>query len=313
MDKPALARQISGCYVPIPTLFRDSDLELNLSGMQKHVRFLLDGGLRTGKSAILVSGGAGEFHKLSVEERLRCAEAVFEAANGQVGVVLGVQTTNQRELIALAKGAERLGCLAVQASAPFYEVPTDDDVLEWLRTISDHAQVGIVFYATPWTGFHSSLEFVERLTEAPGVIAIKWYSPNRHVFERAMRDYSRKIMFIDNSLQYIFAHSLGARGINLHVSNYWPQWGQQFWDLLEAERYADAQREMTCVVQPFYDLGEEAARFTGGEGHLDKLCLEYVGLEGGRCRPPTRDIRAFLGEKVWQMAERCGVPKLGQP
>ena len=28
MDKSLLANRISGCYVPIPTLFRDGDLEL---------------------------------------------------------------------------------------------------------------------------------------------------------------------------------------------------------------------------------------------------------------------------------------------
>jgi dihydrodipicolinate synthase/N-acetylneuraminate lyase len=96
----------------------------------------------------------------------------------------------------------------------------------------------------------------------------------------------------------------------LHASNYWPQWGQRFWDMLEAGQYVEAQRDMTRVVQPYYDLCVEVAKFTGGEGHLDKLCLEYVGLEGGRCRPPTRDIRSLYGEKVRQMAADCGVPKI---
>lgn len=313
MNKSELARRISGCYIPIPTLFRDGDLELNLPGMQQHIRFLVERGARTGQSAILVGGGAGEFHTLSVEERLRIAQAAVEAANGQVGIILGVQTTNYRDLITLAKGADKAGCIAVQASAPFYEIPTEEDVIEWLRFISDHSGVGIVFYATPWTGFHTSLKFVERLIETPHVIAMKWYSPDRHVFERAMRDYSRQLMFIDNSLHYVFAHMLGARGINLHVSNYWPEWGQKLWSQLEAGQYADAQREMTRVVQPFYDLSMDIAQFTGGEGHIDKLMLEYVGLEGGRCRPPTRDIRQRFGDAVRKMAADCGVPRLGVP
>lgn len=310
MNKSQIAERMTGCYIPIPTLFRDGDLDLNLEGMQRHVRFLVERGVRRGESVILVGGGAGEFHTMSVEERVRIAESVVEAAADRVDVLLGVQTTCYRDLIALAKGAERAGCIGVQASAPFYEVPTDDDVLEWLKLIADNADVGITFYATPWTGFHTSLKFVERLIEAPGVVAIKWYSQNRGIFERAMRDFARDIMFIDNSLLYIFSHMHGARAINLHISNYWPQWGQQFWDMLEAGQYADAQREMTRVVQPFYDLSGEIAKFTGGEGHLDKLCLEYVGLEGGRCRPPTRDIRSLFGERAHEMAAGCGVPRI---
>lgn len=310
MQNPSLVSRISGCYIPIPTLFYDNTFDLNLAGMQRHVKFLLDGGAKDGQSVILVGGGAGEFHTMNVEERLQCAAAVVEAAAGKIGVVLGVQTTRQRDLIALAEGAEKLGCVAVQASAPFYEVPTDDDVIEWLKAIHDHSKVGIVFYSTPWTGFHTSLDMVARLVETPGVIGIKWYSGNRHVFEKAMRDYASKTMFIDNSLQYIFSHAMGARGINLHVSNYWPQWGQQFWQMLEARKYAEAQKEMTRVVQPYYDLCTEVAAFTGGEGHLDKLCLEYVGLPGGRCRPPTRDIRAKYGVKVFDMAKSIGIPKV---
>jgi len=312
MNKPELARRISGCYIPIPTLFRDGDLELNLPAMQRHIQFLVERGARTGQSAILVGGGAGEFHTLNVTERLQIAEAAVEAARGQVAIILGVQTTNYRDLIALARGAEKAGCVAVQASAPFYEIPTEADVLEWLRCISDHSDVGIVFYATPWTGYRTSLGFIEKLIAAPNVVAVKWYSPERHVFERAMRDYARDLMFIDNSLQYVFSHLLGARGINLHVSNYWPEWGQQFWNMLEAGQYAQAQGEMTRVVQPFYDLSMDIAEFTGGEGHIDKLCLEYVGLEGGRCRPPTRDIRPLFSEAVWKMAADCGVPRIAK-
>lgn len=310
MDKSGLAQRIAGCYIPIPTLFHGPDLELNLPGMQRHVKFLVEAGAAEGKSVILVGGGAGEFHTMNVDERLRCAAAAVEAADGRVGIIMGVQTTNQRDLITLVRGAEKLGCLAVQASAPFYEVPTEDDVLEWLGAIADNSGIGIVFYATPWTGFHTTLGTIERLVRAPHVVGIKWYAPDGLLFERAMRTYADQIMFIDNSLQYIFAHMMGARGINLHVSNYWPQWGQHFWEMLETGRYLEAQREMTRVVQPYYDLCGDVAKFTGGEGHIDKLCLEYVGLDGGRCRPPTRDIRPLFAEKTRQMAAACGVPRL---
>ena len=94
-------------------------------------------------------------------------------------------------------------------------------------------------------------------------------------------------MFIDDSLQYVLAHSLGARGVNLHMSNYWPECGQHLWVLLESGQYGEVHHEIARVVQPFHDLSDEVARFTGGEGHLEKLCLEYVGLEGCRCRPAT--------------------------
>jgi dihydrodipicolinate synthase/N-acetylneuraminate lyase len=140
------------------------------------------------------------------------------------------------------------------------------------------------------------------------VVAIKWAAPNYRDFERALRLFAGRLAFIDNQLQFVLSHMLGGHGINLHPSNYWPAWGVRLWSQLEAGQYREAQDEMTRVVSPYYDLAHEIAEFTGGEGHLDKLCLELVGLDGGRCRPPTRDIRPAYREKVRQMLRQCRVP-----
>ena len=34
MNRDAVQKRLTGCYVAIPTLFHDADLELNLRGMQ---------------------------------------------------------------------------------------------------------------------------------------------------------------------------------------------------------------------------------------------------------------------------------------
>ena len=44
---------------------------------------------------------------------------------------------------------------------------------------------------------------------------------------------------------------------------------------------------------PFYKLWVEIEKnYTSGDGYLDKLCMELIGLDSSRCRPPTRDVRA---------------------
>jgi len=42
---------------------------------------------------------------------------------------------------------------------------------------------------------------------------------------------------------------------------------------------------------PFMTLRAEMESYTSGDGYLDKLCMELVGLDSSRCRPPTRDVR----------------------
>lgn len=310
MDREKTQRRIRGCYIPLPTLFRDEDLELNLPGMRRHVRFLLDGGVREGNGVLLVCGAAGEFTTLTSDERLRIAEAVLDEASGKVSVILGAQGTDPRDLHALARGAERLGIVALQVSPPFYHVHTDDDIYEFMQALANAADIGLVFYTTYWQS-KLSLELIARIVDLPRVIALKLASASGVEFERGLRLFAGKTLVIDNQLDFVKSHMLGGRGINVHPSNYWPQWGIRLWELLEAKRYFEAQQEMTRAIAPYYDLGAEIEKFTGGEGHLDKLCLELIGLDSSRCRPPIRDIRPHFREQARQMLRQCGVPGVG--
>lgn len=308
MDREQAIRRISGCYIPMPTLFTDGSLEVNLAGMRRHARHLVDGGVKEGNGVLLVCGGAGEFASLSTDERLKVLDAVLAEVGGRVGVVLGVQGTIQSDVLALVRAAHAAGAVAVQAAVPFYHVPTPDDAFEWFAAMAQAADIPMILYTTYWTGFHTKLDFLGRLAELPQMVAIKWATPNQVEFERGIREFHRRFLFIDNSLQFVVSHILGARGVNTHPSNYWPAWGVKLWGLLEAGEYRVAQEEMAKVISPYYEMHHEVGRWTGGEGHLDKLCLELVGLDSSRCRPPIRDIREQFRPRVREMLKACHVP-----
>jgi 4-hydroxy-tetrahydrodipicolinate synthase len=211
--------------------------------------------------------------------------------------------------VALARAAQRLGAAAIQVSPPFYHPPTDDDVYEYVRAAAEAADVGVVLYATHWMGYKVTPPLINRLAELPGLVGLKWAAPHPYQYELGLRLFAGRLCVIDNQLEFVLSHMLGARGINTHPSNYWPEWGVRLWGLLEAGSYREAQGEITRVLSPYYDLCTEVAQFTGGEGHLDKLCLELVGLDSSRCRPPTRDIRPLFREKARAMLRQCGVPR----
>ncbi len=124
MESHKVASQLSGIYVPLPTFFVDPALEVNIAAMRRHVRFLIDAGIRTGNGVLLAGGGAGEFSALSTNERLtdrRSGDCRFQ--RGKIGVVVGVQHTNWREVITLCREARRMGVVAVQISPPAGENP----------------------------------------------------------------------------------------------------------------------------------------------------------------------------------------------
>ena len=80
MDSATRRSRLQGCYVTIPTMFRDADLEVDLDAIRRHVRFLIDGGLTTGDAVLLAGGAAGDFSTLTFDERLSVAEAVVDEA-----------------------------------------------------------------------------------------------------------------------------------------------------------------------------------------------------------------------------------------
>lgn len=312
MDLETARRRLTGCYVTVPTMFRDGDLELDVPAQRRVVRFLVDSGIKEGTGVLLSGGGAGDFMTMSIAERVRLAETVAEEAAGDIALIVGAQTTSTRELVELARQAERLGAEFIQVSAPFYFSHTEDDFYEYVVAAAEATSIGIVLYNTFWTSIGVSTGLIERLLEIPNFVGLKWSVPAGSClgFERVVAAYRDRLHIIDNDVRFVSSHILGARSIELHVANYWPQFGVRLWQLLEDGNYVAAQNEIIRVVAPFYELREEMEKYTAGDGYLDKLCLELVGLGSSRCRPPTRDVRDRFREKARLMLERCDVPSV---
>ena len=106
--------------------------------------------------------------------------------------------------------------------------------------------------------------------------------------------------------------ALGARAFEVHLCNFWPEWGIRLLDEVQARNYPEIARMMVEEAMPFYKLWVSIEReYTSGDGYLDKLCMELVGLPSSRCRPPTRDVRARYREATLAMLEGIGCPRLG--
>jgi len=291
-------------------MFRDDDLSVDLSAIRRHVRFLVDGGITTGTGMLLAGGAAGDFSTMTYDERLQVAEAVVDEAGGRVPVAMGVQTTSTLELVRLARAAERIGAEFLQVSPPFYFKHTEDDFYEYVVAAAEAADVGIIIYNTFWTSYGVSTAMVDQLAALPNVVGLKWAMPDEGYmeFEQVITRFADRFSIIDNQMRFVTSHMLGARGIEVHVCNYWPQWGVKLWGLLESQRYVEAQQELVRVGMPFMALWQEMERHTSGDGYLDKLCMELVGIGSSRCRPPTRDVREEYREKAREMLLGCGVP-----
>jgi 4-hydroxy-tetrahydrodipicolinate synthase len=316
-DAERLRKRLEGCYVTVPTPFRDEPgFPVNEPALRTYVRFLIENGLTERYATLLAGGAAGDFSTMTFEERIRVAEIVVEECGGRLPVAMGCQTTSTLELIRLAQAAEKLGADFIQVSCPFYFTHTEADFEEYVRAAAEAApNIGLIVYNTFWTATNISLSMVERLAEIPNVVGLKWATPRTDAmeFETVTSHFSERFTIIDNNLFFAFSAmpALGARAFEVHLCNYWPEWGIKLIDEVAAKNYVEIARMLVEEAMPFYHLWIEIERnFTSGDGYLDKLCMELIGLPSSRCRPPTRDVRERYRADALKMMQATGVPRI---
>lgn len=307
---------LAGCYITVPTMFEDPRLDLNLPAIERHVAFLIGRGITAQNGVLLAGGAAGDFSTLTFDERLLVTETVVAAADGKIPVAMGAQTTSTRELIQLAKAAKRLGAQFIQVSCPYYFNHTEGDFEEYVIAAAEAVDIAIIVYNTFWTSSGVSLDMIDKLAEIPNVVGLKWATPRTDAmeFEDAVSHFAERLCIIDNNLLFASSHMMGARAFEVHLCNYWPEWGIKLLADLEGGDYAEVQRAMVQEAMPFYKLWTRIeTEYTSGDGYLDKLCMELIGLDSSRCRPPTRDIRGLYREQARQMLLQTGVPNVVAP
>jgi len=317
MKNQQLQKNLEGCYVTVPTPFSDSpDFPINESALRSYVNFLIDGGLSANSAVFLAGGAAGDFSTMTLQERIRVAEIVISEVAGRVPVAMGAQSTSTLELVQIAHAAQKLGASYIQVSCPFYFSHTEGDFEEYVRAAAEAApDVGIIIYNTFWNSANISFAMVERLAEIPNVVGLKWATPRTDAmeFESVVSTFSDRFTIIDNNLFFAFSPmpALGAKAFEVHLCNFWPQWGLKLLQEIHNKQYQEVARMLVKEAMPFYKLWVDIEKnYTSGDGYLDKICMELVGLPSSRCRPPTRDIRKLYLKQTHAMMQSIGVPGL---
>jgi 4-hydroxy-tetrahydrodipicolinate synthase len=168
-----------------------------------------------------------------------------------------------------------------------------------------------VVYPTFWTAANLSVDMIDRLIDdVPSIVNLKWRAADQLHYLLGAKRFSSRVCVTDNQISPVDSYLAGVRSFNIHMCNFWPEWGARFIQMLEDGEYAEVHSEFMRVLLPFYELVWEIGKFTGGEGHIDKVCAELTGFDSSPTRPPTRDIREKYRDRIRELLEEFGVPHL---
>jgi 4-hydroxy-tetrahydrodipicolinate synthase len=312
MDK-SRREKLVGVVVSLPS-FCDQEYTLLLDRQRKHIRWLIDRGLKEGAAVLMISGGLGEGYFLGDDEWRAMADALAQEARGEVPTMIGVFELSARRAAEKARYAADAGIDFIQLAPPHYMAPSEEDVYRHYRHINDSADIGIMAYNIPWAmpkpGFEFSARLLERLGELDNVVGVKWSSNDVMHYLRMLRLFSDRFNFIDNMMIFSLGFRLGMKGfINFHA-NVAPRLALKQWALLHEQKYDEFdQLWLKLNFDPFIKVvrPEEQAWVGVGEGPTSRLTLRALGMEAGPAFPAQAEPPAKYLETARRAIEASGL------
>ncbi len=254
---------------------------LDLEAAERVAAHLVD----AGNDGLVLTGTTGESPTTSDAEAGQLLSAVLGAVGGRAHVVAGVGTNDTAHSVHLAQQAAHLGASGVLVVTPYYSKPPQAGILRHMQTVAEAADLPTMVYDIPGrTGVKLSYDTLLRLSEHPGVVAVKEASGDLFAGSRVMAETGLAFYSGDDALNLAWlAH--GAVGIVSVVSHLASQPYAQMVKAVDSGDMVSA-REIHAALLP-------AVRgvMTRTQGAImAKAGLQLLGvLEHRTMRPPLMD------------------------
>ncbi len=234
--------------------------EVDYDNLRSLANYMIDQGVH----GIIPLGSTGEYYALSPAERQAVVSGVIEAAGGRVPVVVGTNAGSTREVISYARQAQQLGAAGVLLAAPYYSLPTPDELVEHIRAVDRAIGVPIMLYNYPArTGVDMTPDVVERLAELKNVKYIKESTGDAARMNEITRRCGKRIsLFCGCDTLAVEFFEAGAVGWVTGVANVIPAPHVELYEL--AVKRKDARGARACYerMRPVLELMEGGGKYT---------------------------------------------------
>jgi 4-hydroxy-tetrahydrodipicolinate synthase len=276
-------KNFRGVYVASVTPMTQSR-EVDYDMLGKYV----DGLVNDGVHGIIPLGSTGEFYALTPQERQDVLKGTLEAVDGRVPVLAGTNASSTADVVEYSKQAEKLGADGLLLAAPYYSLPTYDELYEHFKAVNDAVGIPIMLYNYPGrTGVDLVPDFVERLTALNNVKYIKESTGDiTRVSELIKRLEGRIDVFCGGDLIPLESFVLGAIGWVGGIANVLPKSHVKLYELAVVKGDIPAARKFFYEI--FYAL--QAIETSGIYTQYVKAGCEIMGNPVGPPRMPLMPV-----------------------
>lgn len=290
-----MAAAFRGIFPALVTPMTASE-EVDHRAMAELIDHLIgDGGVH----GIAPLGSTGEFYSLTPDEREAVVKTAMEAAAGRVPVLVGANAASTREVIGYCRQAEKLGAAGVLLAAPYYSLPTHDELFEHFKAIDQAVGIPIMLYNYPHrTGVDMTPDLVGRLAELPRIQYIKESTGDVSRVSEIIRCCGERItVFCGSDGITLESFLLGTVGWVSGAPNFLAAPSVKLFELAVQKQDFAAARKHYYTMLPVLSLLEGSGKYT----QLVKAGCDLMGRSVGPPRRPLRPADASDIQRLKQL------------
>jgi 4-hydroxy-tetrahydrodipicolinate synthase len=268
-------KNFRGSHTVLATPFTADGSSVDVDALRR----LVDWQIESGSHGLIPLGSTGEFLSVSDAERTQVVETVVEAADGRVPVLIGTADEWTDKAIRYSLEAQAIGADGMMIISPYYSSPTEDELFEHFRRISDAVSIPIMVYNNPNTAnVDLRPEFVARLGALENVRYIKESSGDISRVREIHRISDKVSVFA--GYHPFESLAAGAKGYVSVIGNFLPAESAAVCDLMDAGRRDNALRLYNRLIPLLNAIaGDKYVSAT-------KCAMAAVGMPIGDPRPP---------------------------
>lgn len=283
-------KQFKGTGVAIVTPFRE-DGSIDFKCLDRLVNHLIEGKVEY----LVVLGTTGESVTLNKDEKNAVVNAVIDAAEGRVPIVLGMGGNSTQSVLGSISEQNFEGIDAILSVSPYYNKPSQRGIYEHYKMIAQASPVPVILYNVPGrTSSNITAETTLKLAhEVKNIIAVKEASGN---LEQCMEIINNKpadflVISGDDALTLPII-ALGGDGVISVTANAFPL------DFSEMVR-ASLKGKMKQARELHYKLFEVMKlHFTDGNPGGVKASLNALGICKEKVRLPLVPVNDDVRKKI---------------
>jgi 4-hydroxy-tetrahydrodipicolinate synthase len=251
--------------------------------LERHLEFLVDNGVH----AIMPGGSTGEYYAESVAERKKILEFVARQVAGRLPLYAGLNSARPDETIELGKVAIESGYTAQMLAAPYYSLPTADELATHFRRIAAAVPLPIILYNFPArSGVDMSPAFLEKIADVESIIAIKESSGSFARMLEYVVNFPQLQRICGADDQAVDAFLWGADSWIAGASNFMPAEHVALYEACVVRKdFKEGMRLMRAMLPMFYFL-ENGGKYIQSV----KYGTELAGFPVGAARAPLQPL-----------------------